>query len=87
MIGMAIVLPEARFTDAELRGGHGGGGHRARLLLHIEPRTLTLDATIVRYEQLDEEDSLTGWLIAARITRLAEHERERYMHFLKTFGV
>ena len=81
------VLPEARFTDAELRGGHGGGGHRARLLLHIAPRTLTLDATIVRYEQLDEDDALTGWLIAARITRLAGDERERYIHFLKTFGV
>lgn len=86
LIGMAIVLPEARFTDAELRGGHGGGGHRARLLLHIAPRTLALDATIVRYEQLDDEDALTGWLIAARITRLAGAERERYVQFLRTFG-
>lgn len=86
LIGMAVVLPEARFTDAELRrSGHGGGAHRARLLLHIEPRTLALDATVVRYEQLDEEDALTGWLIAARITRLAGAERERYVHFLRTF--
>lgn len=86
LIGMAIVLPGARFTDAELRGGYGGA-HRARILLHIAPRTLALDATIVRYEQLDEEHALTGWLIAARITRLGESERARYVHFLKTFGV
>lgn len=80
-IGLAIVLPTARFTDRDLAGER----QRIRVLLNIEPRTLILDATIVRYEQLDEDEALGGWLIGARITRLNEIDRARLAKFLNTF--
>jgi hypothetical protein len=83
LIGIAIILPEARFTDHDLAIRH----RRARVLLNIPPRTLTVDATIIRYEQLDDEEMLTGWLVGARITRVAETERARLLKFINTFSV
>jgi hypothetical protein len=81
LIGIAIILPEAHFTDADLAIRH----RRARVLLDIPPRTLPVDATIVRYEQLDDEEVLTGWLVGVRVTRLAEADRARLLKFLSTF--
>ena len=81
LIGIALLLPEAHFTDADLAIRH----RRARVLLNLPPRTLPIDATIVRYEQLDDDEMLTGWLVGVRVTRLAEADRARLLKFLTTF--
>ncbi len=81
-IGFAIILPEARFTDDNLSSER----RRIRVLFDIEPRTLIVDATIVRYEQLDEENAIAGWLIGGRVTRLNETDRARLTKFLNIFN-
>ncbi len=81
-IGLSLVLPDARFTDDYL------ALDKHRLLIHLAIPTsygtslVVLHATAVRFEQLDDEEMLTGWLVGARITSVKSEDRERFMRYL-----
>ncbi len=82
-IGLSFVLPEARFTDEYLAQDK----HRllVRLQLpvkldatHAERQPMQLHVTAVRYEQLDEDEVFTGWLVGARITWISAEDGARF---------
>lgn len=81
-IGVSLVLPDAVFNDKFLSQEK----HRFQIDLEL-PTTygktkVVLHAAAVRFEQLDEDESLTGWLVGARITWIDPQDRARYARFV-----
>lgn len=86
-IGLSLVLPDARFTDEYLAQDK----HRLLVRLHppvkldavhAERQPIQLHVTAVRYEQLDEEEAFTGWLVGARITWMGAEDGARFSRLM-----
>jgi PilZ domain len=77
--GLALIVPTIR------AGEHYLTGEGRRLLVTIEHPAgpLLLQVVPVRYEQLDESDTETGYLIGARITEMNDADRARFNTYLE----
>lgn len=64
--------------------GHYLVGEGRTLLVELElpDGTVQIKVTPVRYERLDEDESLLGYLIGAGITQMSDEDRERFMAYI-----
>ena|SRR5438034_3497325 len=76
--GLALIVPVIRIGDHYLAGENRG--------LHLKLETpggpLEIQATPVRYERLDEDESEMVYLIGVSITAMSEADRARYDQYL-----
>jgi hypothetical protein len=72
--GLALIVTVIRIGDQYL------AGENRRLLINLElpAGPIAIEATSVRYERLDEEESEMGYLIGVNITAMSESDRARY---------
>ena len=77
--GLTLLLPAVRVGDRYLtdRGGYLG------VRLELPDGPLCLLAAPVRFEQLPKSAEGYGFLLGARIVKMAESERERYQAYLR----
>ena len=79
--GLALVLSVIRIGDHYLAGGEN---RRLRIKLELPVGPVDIQATSVRYESLDEENSETGYLIGVSITEMSEADRARYDEYVSS---
>ena len=84
-----MVLPEARLSDDYLAQDK----HRLSIRLivpgdykHQQNATVTLHAVAVRFEQLDDGEALSGWLIGARLTWIKPEDRARFLRYIESLS-
>jgi hypothetical protein len=80
--GLALIVPTIRVGEYYLTG------EGRRLLVTLEHPTgpISIHATPVRYEQLDEGDTETGYIIGAHITEMSDDDRARFNAYLEEQG-
>jgi len=61
-----------------------GENRRLRIKLELPGGPVEIQATSVRYERLDEENSETGYLIGVSITEMSESDRARYDEYISS---
>jgi hypothetical protein len=76
--GLALVVPAIRIGDQYLAGEN----RRLRISLELPLGPIVIQGTSVRYEQMDESESETGYLIGVNITTMSEPERARYDEYI-----
>ena len=76
--GLALVVPRITLGEHHLVGENRG----LNLKLHLPGGPVEMQATPVRYERLDEDQSETGYLIALKIVRMAVDDRARYSDYV-----
>jgi hypothetical protein len=78
--GLAVIVPQIRLAD------HYLAGETRSLLLKLESPVgrLEIQATPVRYERLEEEDSEHGYVIGVTITSMSEDDRGRYNEYVSS---
>lgn len=80
--GLALIVPTIRAGEHYLTGE----GRRLSVTLDHPQGPLLLQAVPVRYEQLDESEAETGYLIGARITEMSDADRARFNAYLEEIG-
>lgn len=80
--GLALILPAIRIGEHYLTGE----GRALRIMLEFPTGPLQLDAVPVRYERLDEGDPEKGYLVGVRITEVSDHDRARFIEYLRSRG-
>jgi hypothetical protein len=77
--GIALVVPTIR------AGEHYLTGEGRRLLITLRPSDgpLAIEVSPVRYEQLDESENETGYLIGVHITQMSDADRARFDAYLQ----
>jgi PilZ domain len=77
--GLALMVPTIRAGEHYLTGE----GRRLLVTLDHPQGPLHLEVSPVRYEQLDEGDAETGYLIGARIIEMSDADRARFNAYLE----
>jgi hypothetical protein len=77
--GLALIVPTIRAGEHYLTGE----GRRLLVTLDHPQGPLLLQAVPVRYEQLDESDAETGYLVGALITEMSDADRARFNAYLE----
>ena len=77
--GLGLVVPHIRVDEHYLMADH----RMLRVTLKCPDGDVTIDCTPVRYEQLDNHDAGTGYLLGTEIKEVLEEHRERWDEFLK----
>lgn len=77
--GVALIVPTIRVGEYYLTGE----GRRLLVTLQHPMGPLSIRVTPVRYEQLDEGDTETGYLIGTHITEMSDEDRARFNAYLE----
>jgi len=77
--GLSFILPAVRIGERYL----AGEGQTLRVRLEHPTGPLEFFAAATRYERLDADAQDTGYLIGARITEIADTDRERLITHLR----
>jgi hypothetical protein len=77
--GLALIVPTIRSGEHYLTGE----GRRLLVTLEHPAGPLLLHVVPVRYEQLDESEAETGYLIGAHITEMSDADRARFNAYLE----
>jgi c-di-GMP-binding flagellar brake protein YcgR len=80
--GIALVVPTIRAGEHYLTGE----GRRLLVTLHPPDGALAIEVSPVRYEQLDESETETGYLIGVHITEMSDADRARFDAYLQEKG-
>jgi len=78
MTGLALIVPAIRIGDQYL----AGEGRVLRIDLELPVGPVAIQATPVRYERLDEDESEKGYLIGVNITAMSDPDRARYNEYI-----
>ena len=78
--GLALVLPAVRIGDRYLTGD----SHPLRVTLKLPEATINLNATPVRYEQLERDGEKIGYLVGVQITEMTDQDRPLFDEYLAT---
>ena len=78
--GLALILPAIRIGDRYLTGG----SHMLRIMLKLPGGPVQLHGLPVRYEQLEEGETQTGYLIGLEIKEMSEQDRALFDQYLRT---
>jgi hypothetical protein len=78
--GLALVVPRITLGEHHLVGENRG----LNLKLQLPGGQVEMQVTPVRYERLEEYQDETGYLIAAKIVRMADEDRARYLEYIKS---
>jgi hypothetical protein len=76
--GLALVVPRITLGEHHLVGENRG----LNLKLQLPGGPVEMQATPVRYERLDEDQSETGYLIALKIVKMTDADRARYSAYV-----
>jgi hypothetical protein len=79
--GLALIVPAIRIGDHYL----AGEGRVLRIDLELPVGPIVMQATAVRYERLDEDETERGYLIGVNITAISDSDRARYHEYLAGF--
>jgi hypothetical protein len=77
--GIGLVVPTIRVGEYYLTGQ----GRRLLLTLELPTGPLSIHVHPVRYEQLDEGSTETGYIIGAQITEMSDADRARFNAYLE----
>jgi PilZ domain len=80
--GLALVVPKITLDEHHLVGEN----RTFNITLELPDGPIELQASPVRYERLDEEQSESGYLIAVKVMNMAEDERARWTAFIATLA-
>jgi PilZ domain len=78
--GLALVVPRITLGEHHLVGENRG----LNLKLQLPDGPVEMQATPVRYERLEDDQSETGYVIAAKIVRMSDDDRARYSAYVAT---
>jgi hypothetical protein len=78
--GLALVVPRITLGEHHLVGENRG----LNLKLQLPGGLVEMQVTPVRYERLEEDQNETGYVIAAKIVRMADDDRARYSAYVAT---
>ena len=76
--GLALVVPRITLGEHHLVGENRG----LNLKLQLPGGPVEMQVTPVRYERLEEDQNETGYVIAAKIVRMADDDRARYSAYV-----
>ena len=76
--GLALIVPAIRIGDHYL----AGETRSLTVTLELPVGAVEMQATPVRYERLDEDESEMGYLIGVSFTKLNEPDRVRYEEYI-----
>lgn len=76
--GLALIVPAIRIGDHYF----AGEGRVLRIDLELPVGPVVIQATAVRYERLDEDESEKGYLIGVNITAMSDSDRVRYNEYV-----
>jgi len=76
--GMALVVPAITLDEHHLVGEN----RKLKVQLELPPGPVEMQVLPVRYEQLEEHRSETGYLIAVKIVGMSEEDRARYSEYV-----
>lgn len=76
--GLALVVPRITLGEHHLVGENRG----LNLKLQLPAGPVEMQVTPVRYERLEEDQNETGYVIAAKIVRMADDDRARYSAYV-----
>ena len=76
--GLALMVPAIRIEGRYL----AGEDRPLRIKLELPVGPIEFQATPVRYEQFEEDESEMGYLIGVRITAMSESDRRRYDEYI-----
>lgn len=76
--GVGLILPAIRIGDHYLAGEN----HPLLVRLELPARTIEIYTVAVRYDSLADEGQGAGYIVGARITKLGQEDRARYVEFL-----
>ena len=76
--GLALIVPAIRIGDHYLAGEDRG----LHIDLELPVGPIAIQATAVRYERLDEDESERGYLIGVNIAAMNDSDRLRYNEYL-----
>ena len=78
--GLALIVPRITLGEHHLVGENRG----LNLKLQLPGGPVEMQATPVRYERLEEDQSETGYLIAVKIVRMSDEDRARFSAYVAT---
>lgn len=76
--GLSFIVPAIRIDDHYL----AGESQKLRMVLELTGGAIEMQAVAVRYEQADDLQEETGYLIGARITQMNDVDRKRYREYV-----
>jgi hypothetical protein len=76
--GLGLMVPAIRLGERYLAGEN----RPLRIKLDLPAGAIEIQATPVRYERFDEDESEMVYLIGARITAMSDADRVRYNEYL-----
>ena len=82
LTGLGLIVPAIRIGGRYLTGEH----RKLRITLELSGRPLQIQATSVRYEQLDSNSDETGYLIGVRIIEMSDGDRARFAEYIGTLS-
>lgn len=77
--GLALIVSTIRVGEYYLTGQ----GRRLLLTLNLPTGPLSIHVVPVRYEQLDEGGTETGYIIGTHITEMSDDDRARFNSYLE----
>jgi hypothetical protein len=77
--GIGFIVPAIRIQENYLVGG----GRTLNVELDLPSGKLQMQIVGMRYEEVGEHISTARFLVGARITQIAEEDREAYEYFLR----
>ena len=78
--GLALIVPIIRIGERYLTGED----HLLNITLKLPAGAVQLQASPMRYEQLDEDDPDTGYLIGVHIKEMSDRDRTIFTDYLRT---
>lgn len=78
--GLTLLLPSVRIGDAYLTDG----GSYLGVKLQLPSGPVAMLTVSVRFEQLPQKEDECGYLLAVRIIKMQDGERERYLAYLSS---
>lgn len=78
--GLALILPAIRLGERYLMGE----GRKIDVVLELPTKTITLRATPVRYERVEEGEGDAGYIVGAHISEISEADRAHFIEYLRS---
>jgi hypothetical protein len=77
--GLGVIMPAIRIGEHYLTGE----GRTLLVEIDLPDGTVQLQAVAVRYERLEQDEDLLGYLIGLRIADLREPDKSRFAAYVK----
>jgi c-di-GMP-binding flagellar brake protein YcgR len=76
--GVALVVPSILLAEHHLVGEN----RKLNVRLELPEGAIEMKVTPIRYESLEEHETETGYMIAAKIVEMSDADRERFRQYV-----